>query len=77
MNKRFEEMRLDVNKRFEEHFNFNMKRFDSLELQINNILAEIRELRRFYEKKVDIDQFRVLENKYIELLTEVTMLKQR
>jgi hypothetical protein len=77
MNNRFEEMRADMNKRFEEHFNFNMKRFDSIELQMNNMLAEIRDLRRLYEKKVDVDEFRRLENNYLELLRELTILKQR
>lgn len=77
VNKRFEELRADVNKRFDEQFNFNMKRFDSIEIQINNILAEIRELRRFNDRKVDMDEFRALENKYITLLTEVTLLKQK
>jgi len=77
MNKRFEDMRADMNKRFEEHFNFNMKRFDSIELQMSNILAEIRDLRRLYEKKVDIDEFRRLENNYLELLRDFTALKQR
>ena len=77
VNKRFEEMRSDMNKRFEDHFNFNMKRFDSIELQINNILAEIRELRRVSERKVDIDEFRRLENNYLELLKELTELRSK
>jgi DNA anti-recombination protein RmuC len=77
MNKRFEDLRTDMNKRFEEHYNFNMKRFDSIELQIYNILAEIRDMRRLYEKKVDVDEFRRLENNYLELLKEVAALRQR
>jgi DNA anti-recombination protein RmuC len=77
VDKRFDEMRADMNKRFEEHFNFNMKRFDSLEAQIHVLLAEVRELRGLYQKKVDIDSFRELENKYLELLKEVTVLKQK
>jgi|GEM_PF-5678917 len=76
MNARFEDMRADMNKRFEDQFNFNMKRFDSIEQQINNILAEMRELRGLNDKKVDVDQFRILENRYIELLTEVVRLKK-
>lgn len=66
-----------MNKRFEEHFNFNMKRFDSIELQIHNMLAEIRELRRIYEKKADMEDIRRLEDKYNELLKEVMLLKQK
>lgn len=77
MNLRFEDMRADMNKRFEEHFNFNMKRFDSIESQINNILAEIRELRGLLQNKPDMEQFRSLENRYIELFREVTLLKQK
>ncbi|MBI5141431.1 MAG: hypothetical protein HZA20_04460 [Nitrospirae bacterium] len=76
MNKRFEELRFDMNKRFDDQYNFNMKRFDSIEMQINNILAEMRELRCLSNKKVDVDQFRILENRYIELLTEVTRRKK-
>jgi hypothetical protein len=77
MNKRFEDMRTDMNKRFEEHYNFSMKRFDSIELQMHNMLAEIRDMRRLYEKKVDVDEFRRLENNYLELLKELTALRQR
>ncbi|MCX7794721.1 MAG: hypothetical protein N2257_10035, partial [Thermodesulfovibrionales bacterium] len=77
VNKRFDEMRADVNKRFEEHFNFNMKRFDSIELQINNLLAEIRDMRRLFDIKVDIEEFRRLENNYLELLKELTELKSK
>lgn len=77
MNSRFEEMRTDMNKRFEDHFNYNMERFSSIELQINNILAEIRELRRILERKIDVDEFRRLENNYLELLKEITLLKQK
>lgn len=77
MNSRFEDMRKDMNTRFDDHFNFNMKRFDSIESQINNILAEIRELRGLYQNKPDMEQFRSLENRYIELFREVTLLKQK
>lgn len=54
-----------------------MKRFDSTELQINNILAEIRDIRRLFDRKVDIDEFRRLENNYLELLKELTELKTK
>ena len=77
MHQHSEDMRADMNKRFEDHFNFNMKRFDSIESQINNILAEIRELRGLYQSKPDMEQFRALENRYIELSREVTLLKQK
>jgi len=53
------------------------KRFDSLESQIHVLLAEIRELRGLYYRKVDIDSFRELENKYLGLLKELTLLKQK
>jgi DNA anti-recombination protein RmuC len=77
MSQRSEDLRKDMNKRFDDHFNFNMAQFKSVELKIHDIFAEIRELRRLYDRKPDIDQFMTLENRYIELLKEVTMLKQK
>jgi hypothetical protein len=55
-----------------------MKRFDSIELQMHNMFAEIRDMRRLYEKKVDVDEFKLSD--YFELLREVrdlTALRQR
>ncbi len=55
---------------------FNMKGFDSVEPQINNMFAEIRELRRISERKLDIDEFHRLQNNYLELLRDFVELKQ-
>jgi len=77
MNKRFDDMRADMNKRFEEHFNYNLERFRALELHIGNVLEEIRDLRRIFEDKVSKEDFRLLDKRYLELLGEVSMLKER
>lgn len=77
MNKRFDDMRTDMNKRFEEHFNYNLERFRALELHIANVLEEIRDLRRIFEDKVSKEDFRLLDKRYLELLGEVNMLKER
>jgi hypothetical protein len=77
MNKRFDDMRADMNKRFEEHFNYNLERFRALELHIANVLEEIRDLRRIFEDKVSKEDFRLLDKRYLELLGEVNILKER
>jgi len=75
--KRFDDIRADMNKRFEEHFNYNLERFRALELHIGNVLEEIRDLRRIFEDKVSKEDFRLLDKRYLELLGEVSMLKER
>ena len=77
VNKRFEELRTDVNKRFEESFLFHQERFNSIEKQINNILAELRELRAISSQKVDIIEFKRLENKYLDLFKEINELRRK
>ena len=62
--KRFDDMRADMNKRFEEHFNYNLERFRVLELHMANVLEEIRDLRRIFEDKVSKEDFRLSENEF-------------